>query len=53
MSKKDSNIFIFCQSRTSPFNLDISKRNLDILESYDKYIFTQKFKETYNYKIYI
>lgn len=40
-------------ARNSPFNIDISKRNMDILNSYDKYIFTDKFKSLYKYKIYI
>lgn len=47
-------IFLFSgQSRTSPFSHNLSMSNLVILESYNKYIFTQKFKSMYNYKIYI
>jgi hypothetical protein len=47
-------IFLFSgQSRTSPFNIDYSKRKNVILDSYNKYIFTENFKSLYNYKIYI
>jgi hypothetical protein len=47
-------IFLFSgQARTSPFNINNSKRNIDILNSYNKYIFTEKFKSLYKYKIYI
>lgn len=47
-------IFIFSgNARTSPFNLDITKRCNDILKSYNEYLFTEQFKATYNYKIYI
>lgn len=47
---------IFCfsgQSRTSPFSQNKEKRNKKILESYNKYIFTEEFKKKYDYKIYI
>ena len=47
-------IFLFSgQSRTSPFNLNIRQRYNDILKSYNEYLFTEKFKATYDYKIYI
>jgi hypothetical protein len=47
-------IFLFSgQARTSPFNIIEYERNIDILNSYNKYIFTEKFKSTYDYKIYI
>jgi hypothetical protein len=47
-------IFIFSgEARTSPFNLDITKRCNDILNSYNEYLFNEQFKATYNYKIYI
>lgn len=47
-------IFLFSgQSRTSPFNIINYQRNMEILDSYNKYIFTEKFKSTYEYKIYI
>jgi hypothetical protein len=47
-------IFLFSgTARTFPFNNDSSKRRTKILESYNKYIFTEKFKSLYNYKIYI
>lgn len=40
-------------ARTSPFNIDVTKRNASILKSYDTFLFTEKFKSTYNYKVYI
>jgi hypothetical protein len=47
-------IFIFSgQARSSPFNVDINKRDEDILKSYNEYLFTEQFKSTYDYKIYI
>ena len=49
-------IFLFSgESRTSPFsfNLENRMRSNPILDSYDKFIFTDKFKSLYNYKIYI
>ena len=47
-------IFLFSgTSRTSPFNIKNEKRKMEILDSYNKYIFTDKFKSLYNYKIYI
>lgn len=52
---KKKNIFLlFCgQSRTSPFSLNNEKRSIEILNSYNKYIFTEEFKSKYNYKIFI
>jgi len=47
---------VFCftgQSRTSPFSLNKKKRNNEILDSYNKYIFTEEFKKKYDYEIYI
>lgn len=47
-------IFLFTgEARTSPFNLDVTKRCNDILNSYNEYLFTEQFKATYDYKIYI
>ena len=47
-------IFLFSgQARTSPFHKNASRRRLDILESYNKYIFTEEFINSCNYKIYI
>jgi len=47
-------IFLFSgNARTSPFNLDVSKRNNSILQSYNDYLFTEEFKSLYNYKVYI
>ena len=47
-------IFLFSgESRTFPFNIDQNKRKTCILDSYNKYIFTDKFKSLYKYKIYI
>jgi len=47
-------IFLFSgQARTSPFNTNIEMRSMDILKSYNDFIFTDEFKRSYNYKIYI
>jgi hypothetical protein len=47
-------IFIFSgQARTSPFNISITSRNMSILDSYNKFLFTDRFKSIYKYKIYI
>jgi hypothetical protein len=52
--------FLFTgQTRTSPFSINfsaldkVSGGGQDILESYEKYIFTTKFKKKYDYKIFI
>ena len=54
MTKKKV-IFLFSgQSRTSPFSIkNKKKRCLEILNSYNKYIFTQEFKSKYNYQVFI
>jgi len=39
--------------RTSPFNPTIEARDNDILKSYTDNIFTEKFKSSYKYKVYI
>lgn len=47
-------IFLFSgQCRNSPFGLNYSTRNIDILDSYNAFIFTPEFKQLYSYKIYI
>lgn len=49
-------IFLFTgEARTFPFPPDKNKNknNIDIFDSYNKYIFTDKFKSLCNYKIYI
>jgi hypothetical protein len=47
-------IFLFTgNARTSHLNIDISKRRSEIMESYNRYIFTDEFKTLYDYKIYI
>ena len=47
-------IFLFSgQSRTFPFSFNRNGKEKIILESYNKFIFTEKFKNTCNYKIYI
>ena len=47
-------IFLFTgNARTFPFNIYHNMRNAEILDSYNKYIFTDKFKSLYKYKIYI
>ena len=49
---KPTIVFLFSgNSRTSPFAKDTESNN--ILESYNKYIFTEDFKRYYNYKVYI
>jgi hypothetical protein len=52
--KKKKIIFLFSgTSRTYPFGLNYKKRNQEILDSYNKFLFTEKFKNLYEYKIYI
>lgn len=47
-------IFLFSgQARTFPFSFNRNGKEKIILESYNKFIFTEKFKKTCNYKIYI
>jgi hypothetical protein len=47
-------IFILSgHARSFPFNSDINRRSNDILKSYNENLFTEEFKATYNYKIYI
>jgi hypothetical protein len=47
-------IFLFSgNARTFPFGPNNEKRNQEILDSYNKFIFTEKFKNLYEYKIYI
>lgn len=41
------------EARTFPFALNKTKYNMDVLDSYNKYFFTDKFKSLCNYKIYI
>ena len=49
---KKNIIFLFSgQSRISPFSHNIQIRSNDILNSYDELIFTNEFKELYDYKI--
>jgi len=52
---KQNVFFLFSgQSRTSPFSIkNKEKRSLEILNSYNKYIFTPEFKRKYNYKVFI
>ena len=46
-------IFLFSgNARSFPFNIENCKRNNNILDSYNKYLFTKEFKESYKYKIY-
>jgi hypothetical protein len=40
-------------ARTSPFNIEPDCRNLDILKSYNQYIFTDQLKALVEYKVYI
>lgn len=43
-------IFLFTgNARTFPFNIYYNMRNAEILDSYNKYIFTDKFKSLYKY----
>jgi len=53
MGKKKIVFLLTGESRTFPFSLDNQKRNINILNSYNKFIFTDKFKLLYNYKLYI
>ena len=47
-------VFLFSgQARTSPFSLNPSDNSNIILNSYYKFVFTEKFKRLYKYKIYI
>ena len=47
-------VFLFSgQSRTFPFAHNPPSKHIDVLESYNKFIFTEKFKRVCNYKIYI
>jgi hypothetical protein len=47
-------IFIFSgNARSSPFNIDKTKRSDAILKSYNDFLFTPEFKSKYDYKIYI
>lgn len=47
-------VFLFTgQSRTSPFSHNPNQKSIDILNSYNNFIFTEKFKSIYKYKIYI
>jgi len=46
-------LFLFTgNARSFPFNIENNKRSHEILYSYNKYIFTDKFKKLYKYKIY-
>jgi hypothetical protein len=52
--EKKKIVFLFSgQSRNSPFSLNEKKRSLEILNCYNKYIFTEEFKSKYNYKVFI
>jgi len=54
MTKKTVFFLFSGQSRTSPFSIkNEMKRSLEILNSYNKYIFTQEFKGKYNYQVFI
>lgn len=47
-------IFLFSgQSRVFPFCKDKSKRNVEVLNSFNKYVFTEDFKRLYDYQIFI
>lgn len=47
-------IFLFSgNARTFPFNNNQMMRKKQLLESYNKYIFTDKFKNLYEYRVYI
>lgn len=51
---KSKIVFLFSgQCRNSPFGLNHANRNIDILDSYNTFIFTPEFKQLYSYKIYI
>jgi hypothetical protein len=47
-------VFLFSgQSRTFPFSHNRNGNHIQMLERYNKFIFTEKFKSMYKYKIYI
>jgi len=47
-------VFLFSgNARTFPFSKDTHKRSHEILESYNRYVFTESFKKKYDYEIYI
>jgi len=53
-TEKKKVVFLFSgNARTFPFSKDTHKRSHEILESYNRYVFTESFKEKYNYEIYI
>lgn len=52
--QKKKVVFLFSgNARSSPFTLEKEKRSSAILESYNKYLFTDSFKEKYDYEVYI
>ena len=53
MQKKNIIFLLTGESRTFPFSLNKQKRNINILNSYNKFIFTDEFKTLYDYKLYI
>ena len=53
MGKKKIVFLLTGESRTFPFSLNKQKRNINILNSYNKFIFTDEFKTLYDYKLYI
>lgn len=54
MDTKPTIVFLFTgQARTSPFALNKLEKSNCIMDSYNTFLFTDLFKKTYNYKIYI
>lgn len=52
--KRKKIVFLFSgNARTSPFTVDPQKRSREILDSYNRYVFTDEFKEKYDYEVYI
>jgi hypothetical protein len=53
-TQKKKIVFLFSgNARTFPFNIISEKRSKNILESYNQFIFTENFKEKYDYDVYI
>jgi hypothetical protein len=52
--QKKKVVFLFSgNARSSPFTTELEKRSKLILDSYNKFIFTEDFKENYDYEVYI
>jgi hypothetical protein len=53
-TEKKKIVFLFSgNARSSPFTIETKHRNREILECYNQRIFTEEFKEKYDYDVYI